>query len=203
MSDTSKFTIYASDMKKCNKTFNIVPIVYIALFAVYFLVSGLFLICVNYSAIYSFIDSLIFAPLACYLGLRGSYHKHDLAAIAVPSLSLFNVFVLKYGASLKMMYDYGSPSTNVAALMYKFCIVVFIVSAILAFINLKANNSFRFLEKQLGFPHFNERMEEQRVEKIRREIKDPFQREYEKRMRTATSEMGGIELPENIEISDE
>ncbi len=202
MSDTSNFAIYASDIKKCNKTFNIIPIIYIALFAVYFLVSGLFLICVNYSAIFSFIDGLIFAPLTCYLGLIGSYRKHDLAAIAVPAISMFNVFVLKYGASLKMTFDYGSPSTNVAALMYKFCIVIFIISAFLAYINLKANNKFRFLEKQVGFPYFNVRYEEQRVNKIRHEIKDPFQIEYERRMRTSTSEMSGLDFPEASENTD-
>jgi len=199
MSDTSNFAKNAKALRKCNKTFNIIPLIYIAMFAIYFLVSGLFLICINYSAIYSLIDALIFAPLTCYLGLRGAYHKHDLAAIAVPAISMFNVFVLKYGASLDMTYDRGSPSTNVTELMYKICIVVFIISAVLAVFNIKANNSYRYLEKQLGFPHFNERCEEQRVEKIRRDIKDPFQREYEKRMRTATSEMSGIEIPANIE----
>ncbi|MBR3759688.1 MAG: hypothetical protein IKK47_01660 [Ruminococcus sp.] len=202
MSDTSNFTKNAEALRKCNKIFNIIPIIYIALFAVYFLVSGLFLICVNYSAIYSLIDALIFAPLTCYLGLRGAYHKHDLAAIAVPAISIFNVFVLKYGASLDMTYDHGSPSTNVTELMYKFCIVIFIISAVLAYINLNANNKFRFLEKQVGFPYFNVRYEEQRVNKIRHEIKDPFQKEFERRMRTSTSEMSGIEFPEALEITD-
>ena len=194
MSDTSNFAIYSVSLKKCNKTFNIIPIAYIVLFAAYFIASGLFLICVNYSATYSFIDGLIFAPLACYFGIRGAYHKHDLSVIAVPAISLFNVFVLKYGASLNMTYKYGSPSTNVPELMCKFCIFIFIVSAIIAYINLKINNKFRFLEKQVGFPYFNIRAEEQRVDKIKREIKDPYQKEFERLKRTSTSEMSGIDL---------
>ena len=202
MSDTSNFALYASDFKKCNKIFNIVPMIYIVLFALFFLASGLFLICVNYSALFTFIDGLIFAPLACYLGFRGSYRRHDLAAIAVPVVSLFNIFVLKYGASLDMTYEFGSPSANVAKLMYKFCIFIFIASAIISYINLKTNNKFRFLEKQVGFPYFNIRMEEQRVKKIRFDIKDPFQTEYESRMRTSTSEMLGIDFPETFENTD-
>lgn len=203
MSDTSNFAKNAESLRKCNKTFNIIPIIYAVICLLFLLVSACSLITVNYSAIFTFLDALIFSPVVFYLGLRGSYHKHDLAALSAPILTLLNSFILKYGADRKMTFKYGSPAANVPGFCLYICIAIFIISAVLAFINIKANNSFRYLEKQVGFPYFNERTEEQRVEKIRRDIKDPFQREYENRMRTATSEMGGIELPKNIVSSDE
>lgn len=203
MSDTSNFAKNAETLRKYNKTFNIIPVIYAAICLVFLLVSAICLIAVNYSAIFTFIDGVIFSPVVFYLGFRGAYHKHDLAALSAPIIALLNAFVLKYGADQKMTYKHGSPAANIPAFCFYICIAILIISAFLAFINIKANISFRYLEKQVGYPYFNERCEEQRVEKIRREIKDPFQREYENRMRTATSEMSGIELPENIKISNE
>lgn len=202
MSDTSNFAKNAETLRKCNKTFNIIPIIYAVICLLFLLVSACSLITVNYSAIFTFLDALIFSPVVFYLGLRGSYHKHDLAALSAPILTLLNSFILKYGADRKMTFEYGSPAANVPGFCLYICIAIFIISAILAFINIKANNSFRYLEKQVGFPYFNVRYEEQRVNKIRHEIKDPFQTEYESRMRTSTSEMLGIDFPETIENTD-
>ena len=199
MSDTTNFAKYSDSLRKCNKIFNLVPVFYILSSVLFFIVSFLFLITVNYSSLFTFIDGLIYAPAICYLGFRGAYHKHDLAAIAVPLLSLINLGVLKFGAKHLMTWKaYGSVSMNVPQFCFYICFVIFIVSSFIAYINIKANNQYRFLERQVGFPYFNERTEEQRVEKIRRDIKDPYQREYERLMRTSASEMTGIEFPESI-----
>lgn len=200
MSDTSKFAEYAERMKKCCKIYNFVPIVYIVFGVFYFLVSFMFLIVTNLGAYFVFIDSLIFTPAVCYLGFRGAYHRHDLAALTVPVFSLLNLAILEYGAKHLAEKSYGIAAMNVP----KFCLYIwllfFIASVFIAYINIRANNRFRFLEKQVGFPLFNERAEEQRVEKIRREIKDPFQVEYDRRMRTASTEMDSLPFsePENF-----
>ena len=44
----------------------------------------------------------------------------------------------------------------------------------------------------MGFPHFNERRTNQDFNKKQREIKDEFQQSYERRMKTATDEMGDL-----------
>ncbi len=55
---------------------------------------------------------------------------------------------------------------------------------------------YRFLEKQMGY--FNVRANEQRVSKIKYDIKDPYQIEYEKRIKTASQQMSDlIRLPES------
>ena len=192
MSDTTKFAKYAEIMKKCRKVYNIVPIVYIVFGVFYFLVSFMFLIVTNLGAYFVFIDSLIFLPFVCYLGFRGAYCRHDLAALAVPVISFLNLAILGYGAKHLAGKSYGIAAMNVPRFSLYIWLIFFMASSFIAYINIKANNNFRFLEKQVGFPLFNERAEEQRVDKIRREIKDPFQVEYDKRMRTASTKMDSI-----------
>lgn len=196
MSDTSKFAEYASSMKKCRKIFNVIPIAYAVISILYLFLSFVFIIAYNLGAVFALLDGLIFAPTVCYLGFRGAYHRHDLSAIAVPVLSFVNMVILKCVESNLPGKAYGIAAMNVPRFCFYVCLLIFMASSFMAYINIKANNRFRFLEKQVGFPLFNERAEEQRVEKIRREIKDPFQVEYERRMRTASSEMDSIVFPE-------
>ena len=63
---------------------------------------------------------------------------------------------------------------------------------ILGAFNLKTNLTYHYLEEQPGFPLFNERAEEQRYNKIQRGIKDQFQQEMERRMKTAADSMGDL-----------
>ena len=63
---------------------------------------------------------------------------------------------------------------------------------VLAVICLRANITYHYLEQQPGFPLFNERAEEQRFNKIQRGIKDEFQQEMERRMKTATDSMSDL-----------
>ena len=116
MSDTTKFAKYAEIMKKCRKVYNIVPIVYIVFGVFCFLVSFMFLIVNNLGAYFVLIDSLIFLPIVCYLGFRGAYCRHDLAALAVPVISFLNLAILGYGAKHLAGKSYGMAAMNVPKL---------------------------------------------------------------------------------------
>lgn len=179
MSDTSRFPEYSASMAKCRKTYTIVPFVYI----------GMCLFYMMFSFTYLCLDGSIISPIVCIFGFIGAYKKHDLSVLAAPALLLLNLV-------------FKAISPNSPKISFYFCLLLFISSCVLAYINMKTNIKYHYLEKQVGFPFFNERVEEQRVNKIRREIKDPFQDEYDRRMRTSSSEMGSIELKETDQDTD-
>lgn len=203
MSDTSNFAANYTSMKKCSKIFNVIPLVYVGICISYLAYSSAWMMGLSYDSLFVFFDGLIISPLICYLGFRGAYKKHDLAVMAAPVILLLNLFILLLASKNMTGKVYGYTSLNVAMFEFYACLVMFITSSVLAFINMKTNIQYRYLEKQVGFPFFNERVEEQRVNKIRREIKDPFQVEYEKRMRTASTEMTDLEIAESTGVSED
>lgn len=192
MSDTSNFTSYHALMNKCNKIFSIIPLVYVGICAFYLIFNFTWMIAYSLDSLFVCIDGLIIAPSVCFLGFHGAYKKHDLSVVTAPVVLLLNLGVLLYGSKHLTGKVFSVVKLNVSMISFYVCAIVFIASCVMAYLNMKANIKYRFLEKQVGFPFFNERAEEQRVNKIRREIKDPFQDEYERHIRTASSEMDSI-----------
>ena len=127
------------------------------------------------------IDSVIVAPLCFFLAYRGSLRQNDLSVLLLMMLALGNLTFLIV-LEKKHFFDRIMVSFLVGALYSAAALV-------LGAVNMKTNRTYHWLEEQPGFPLFNERAEEQRFNKIQRGIKDEFQQEMERRMKTASDSM--------------
>ena len=57
-----------------------------------------------------------------------------------------------------------------------------------------ANKQYQYLENQFGFPYFNERFEEQNLDRRQTEIKSEFQQNYERYKKNSSDNMEDINL---------
>lgn len=196
MMNTENFVKNRAALKKCEKFYNVAPIIYIVMGIFYLGFSFLVMISCSNEALISLFDGILISPLLCFLGLNGCYKKHDLSALGVPVMLGANCLLL-YVLSKKITGTtyFGVAKFNLATFSMVVCLVMFAVSIPIGARNLKMNKIYHFLEVQVGFPYFNERAEQQRVDTIQRGIKDNFQKEYERRMRTATDSMIDLDIP--------
>lgn len=128
--------------------------------------------------------SIVLAPLSFFFAYRGSQKQNDLSVIL---LMMLNAAALLLIIVLQRHHFFNR-------LMIGFWVfMIYTVGAlILGAFNMKTNLTYHYLEEQPGFPLFNERAEEQRYNKIQRGIKDQFQQEMERRMKTAADSMGDL-----------
>ena len=130
------------------------------------------------------IDAFIVAPLNVFLVWRGALKHNDLSVILLLMLNLGNLAFLCVLWGHKFFHRI--PLAFAVFLLYS------IAALVLGGVNMKANITYHWLEEQPGFPLFNERAEEQRFDRIQRGIKDQFQQEMERRMKTASDSMSDL-----------
>lgn len=58
-----------------------------------------------------------------------------------------------------------------------------------------ANHKYHWLEEQPGFPYFNERFEEQKIDKIQHDIKPEYVTNYENMRKNETDQMKDLDMP--------
>lgn len=138
-------------------------------------------------SIFTFVDGVVMKAAVFGFAYYGMYKKIDMmsffpSVILVLNILLFEVFPEDVSSFLSSVPRVGLLSIQL------------VVSFILLGPILYANRKYRFLEKQAGFPHFNELLEEQRMELLDRKILNPYKRGSEERKKTESQEMFDIEL---------
>lgn len=157
-------------LKRCNKTYNIIVTIYAVMCAFYAGIAlFMMLLGKTMSPLITFLDGVIFKGALFFCGFMACYKHETKFVLFAVVIALINIFL----------------SDNINGL-------IFAVSVILSLATASANKEYNFLEKQYGFPYFNERFEEQNLDSRQREIKDEFQQNYERLMKNSSSEMDDI-----------
>lgn len=194
MSLTNEFAHNLTLLKRCKKIYNVLFIAYIALFIFYPILTffmGLGTV-LAYDVIFLIIDSLIFFPFILYHGIQACYKKRDVCAVVVIFLLTLNQIIL--GISQK--YVNGAYLVFFKFMSVKYCfwihLVVLVLGASAAVVNLVTNRTYHKLETSEGFPHFNERFFEQEMDRNQYSIKNPYQQKLEGMKRTSSDAMDDI-----------
>lgn len=171
-------------LRKCRKIYNTVSIIY-AVICLTYAASQLFMLILTVSndALYLFFDGIIFKLTLFVFGYLGCYkHQNKFAVLAIITSAL-NIFISKFGSSY---FDkFIGAYIEVNPLIFVVCIIM----SVLTFI---ANRKYEFLSQQFGFPYFNQRHEEHKLDKIQNNIKSEFQQNYERRQKTSSDNMDDL-----------
>ena len=140
-------------IKRCNRLYNLIAIYYILVFgAKTFLdIYSCFLGASVFMILFAFIS---FAALAA--GFCGVYLHKDIFSIAAP------VIAAVHDGFVGSVFD----------ILMTICVVCSVVNVIV-------NRKYRWLEQQDGFPYFNVRFREQKIDSSQWNIKDPYVQNYE------------------------
>lgn len=65
-----------------------------------------------------------------------------------------------------------------------------------------SNRKYRWLEEQPGFPYFNQRFEEQKIDKVQHDIKPDYVTSYENMRKTETDQMKELDITAPGEIDN-
>lgn len=146
------------------------------------------------------IDALIMCPLIWLFGRGGASRQSTPSAISGACLVISNAILMYIGSFLVTGtifagmggVDIKYNPLRTAARWYT-AASFFAVAAMI--LNIKTNRIYHFLEKQVGFPYFNLRYEEQKLDKVQRSIKDDFEQYKERLKKTESREMAEVVLP--------
>lgn len=158
-------------LKKCNKAYNTVTTIY-AVICAFYAGATLFIMFLGQinSPFFTFLDGVILKGALFACGFLACY-KHD------TKFTLFAIAVALINIAL---------NDNING-------IVFIISVILSIATASVNKEYHYLEKQFGFPYFNERFEEQNLDTRQRDIKDEYQQNYERYMKNSSPDMNDID----------
>ena len=157
-------------LKRCNRTYNTVTTIYALICAFYAGVAlfQIFLGATN-SPFFTFLDGVVFKVALFFCGLMACY-KHD------TKFTLFTMIIAVINVFL---------NDDINSLICGITIALSVVTSV-------ANKQYHYLENQFGFPYFNERFEEQNLDKRQRDIKDEYQQNYERLIKTSSPDMTDI-----------
>ncbi len=157
-------------IKRCTKTYSIIVTIYAGICAFYagVVLFGILLGQVG-NPLVPFLDGVIFKGALFFCGFMACYKHNTKFTLFAMVIAVINIFI-KYGINVFI------------------CFITIVLSLATSF----ANKEYHYLEKQFGFPYFNERFEEQNLDKRQREIKDEYQQNYERLMKTSSSDMTDI-----------
>ncbi|MCM1133507.1 MAG: hypothetical protein NC340_08555 [Ruminococcus flavefaciens] len=161
----------SASVRRCDKAYNFIVTIY-ALMCAFYAGVTVFQILLGTSAspLISALDGIIFKSALFFCGLMSCY-KHDtkfvLSAVAVSGINL-------------LLKD------NINSIIFPAVILLSIATA-------SVNKQYKWLENQFGFPYFNERFEEQNLDRRQREIKDEYQQNYERLLKASSADMNGID----------
>lgn len=171
----------AAALKRCRKIYNTVSLIYAAVCMVY-AASQLFMMILTVSndVFFLLFDGIIFKILLFVFGYLGCYkHQNKFAFFAIITSAL-NVFISQFGSSY---FDkFFGAYFNVNHAVFVACIVMSVLTII-------ANHKYKFLSQQLGFPYFNQRYEEYKLDATQNNIKSTFQQNYERRQKNSSDNM--------------
>ena len=146
------------------------------------------------------IDAVIFVPMIWILGTFGAHKHSDAYAVLAAVATAANAILLRIGSFLVTGTIFAGMGDvdikyNVIEKGARWYLAMTVISVLAMLLNLKTNRTYRFLEDQIGFPYFNLRYEEQKLDRVQRGIKDEFQQYAERLKKTESSEMAELTLP--------
>lgn len=166
-----EFSKNLCELNRCKKMYNVVSMLYLIPFTAYALTNAYMWVLSLFLKIDYLVDGVIFKALVLAAGYyMGLYRRNNHFALLAPIVMGTNLLIF----DTDMNFLLG--------------IMVFLFSVSTLLINKK----YAFLEKQTGFPYFNTRIELENIDRVQRNIKDPYQVELEKRKKTESSEMNVI-----------
>lgn len=141
-------------LKNCQRVYNVVALAYIFVYGGS-LFGSLYSSILMLSSLLQLLNVLLLAAILA-TGFIGAYLKSDLFAVAAPVVAAIN-------APLSPNLGYfGIPLTVSLALG-----------------TVLANKKYKWLEKQEGFPYFNVRFTNQKLDQVQFSIKDPYTQKLE------------------------
>ncbi len=196
----------AAALRNCRRIYNTVSLIYAAVCLTY-AASQLFMIILTVSndVLFLLFDGIIFKILLFIFGYLACYkHQNKFAVFAIVTSAL-NIAVSQLGSSYfdKFIGSY----IDMNAVIFAACIAMSTLTII-------ANQKYIYLSKQLGFPYFNQRHEEHKLDIIQDNIKSNFQQDYERRQKTSSDNMddfinanvsednGNKDMPTSYEMED-
>lgn len=184
---SQEFAHNLSLLNRCKKHYSIMGIVYFIPLIIYFLVAFIFgFLTGSFTAA---LFALFECPLIAYLALKSFYSHKDMTLILLLA-TLFIVQVALFVLAPKE--PQGIFKFNIAGKCSWIHLVMAVIEGSLAAWNIFTNITYHKLEEADGFPQFNERFFEQEMDKRGSAIKDPYQLELERRMRTASDAMSDV-----------
>lgn len=160
-------------MKRCNKAYNIIVTIYAGVCLFYAGVAVFqILLGATQSAFITFLkflDGIVFKGALFFCGFMACYKHNTKFTLFAIIIAVINIFI--------------ADGLNE---------LIFAMTVILSLATVLYNKEYHYLENQFGFPYFNERFEEQNIDTRQREIKDEYQQNYERYMKTSSSDMSDI-----------
>lgn len=160
-------------MKRCNKAYNIIVTIYAGVCLFY---AGVALFQIFLGATQSafitflkFLDGIVFKGALFLCGFMACYKHNTKFTLFAMIIAVINIFIADGLNGL-----------------------ICAMTVILSLATVLCNKEYQYLENQFGFPYFNERFEEQNIDTRQREIKDEYQQNYERYMKTSSSDMSDI-----------
>lgn len=173
MNTYDEMTHNATLMKRCRRIYNTVSIIYAGICIPYAL-SQLFMLILSVSCdqLYLLFDGVIFKSALLFFGYMGCYTKKTKYALFAVGVITFNILI-NAAVNMASYFDYlVGAFLDVNSLIFAAVIA-------LAFITALTNRKYHYLEEQFGFPYFNERIEENNLDRIQNSIKSEYQQKYE------------------------
>lgn len=159
----------AASLKRCRRIYNTVSLIYASICLIY-AAASLFMIILTVSdnVLFLFYDGIIFKILLFVCGYLGCYkHQNKFAVYAIITCAI---------------NSFAAPIiTN--EIIFPVCMAMSVLTMI-------ANRKYKFLSQQLGFPYFNQRYEEYKLDATQNNIKSTFQQNYERRQKNSSDSMG-------------
>lgn len=186
--DGSNFGKHRDMLKKCNKVYNAVSIVYVAGCGLYALAAAyLLLISMNNDILFLLFDGPVSKSALLVCGYLGVYKKNNLFAAAAPCVMLLSLLI---PAVFHNNGNYLDMFLGVAIGGFSINGIYLTASVIMAVITMITNRKYRYLEQQEGFPYFNERFELQKSGGV--QYGSSFQERAEQLKKTQRSDMDEI-----------
>lgn len=190
-----------AQLKKCRKIYTILFYYFIASTIIIILYGFLSLVSISLDVGFSimqysdalspnflqiFFYSLILGPVCAFFGYKITVKQRDIYALLCIAFLSGNFILLITKKDLRFF--------NQVPIAYWLFIVYSISGIIAAVIGLKTTITYHWLEEQPGFPLFNERQMNYDFDKNQHKIKDPYQINIEKRVKTASNSMTELDF---------
>ena len=176
-------------LEKCENVYNRCGFIYIIAYGLIAVISLIFSVLQLFSLNYNWIDTLldgvifkaaIFVP--AYLSVYKKENKYILFAAAITAINVLTAICISHCGGMMLTIDISLAVLSVDC---------FLQTA-------AANNDYHFLEKQFGFPYFNEINDDKQFDKVTHNIESTFRTSSENRKKTASDSMEKITVSERI-----
>ncbi|MBQ3916009.1 MAG: hypothetical protein II690_05415 [Ruminococcus sp.] len=182
-------------LQRCETIYNKISWLYIAMPLMNLFFGIVIMVGASYDALFVLIMQLLIYPFVGYHGWMSCYKKNDFSAMSAPTAIAINCIVLLVGSFLVEGKIFGRVPFNSVLFALIPNVISLAASGFSCVLTLRANAKYRWLEQQVGFPYFNERNEEHKMDMRQFDIIDPYQVEINRLKKTAREDMPDMESP--------